>query len=133
MKKLLLCSLGLCAMVVLGFVAKEAIFFDSNNPYGDKEIFPEFAKTLPAIETPTFDPTDFGVAKGPLADEEAKRVVSEYLSAELERRGIDPAGFDLVAVSAFTLEKGTIYEFRSNRSSRVIRVRMDRRGIITIL
>lgn len=134
MKNLLLLSLGLFSMVVLGFVAKETIFFDSNNPYGDKVISPEFAKALPAVEKPTFDPADLGVtSRGPLADEDAKRVVSEYLSSELRRRGIDPIDFEIVAISTFTLEKGTIYKFRSKQSGQTVKVRMDRLGLISIL
>lgn len=132
MKKLLLIILGLLAAVLVGFVVKESILFDSENPYGAKEVSSDFAKALPAAEKPTFDPADFGsTSTVPLASEDAKRAAAEYLASESKRRGFRDVRFDFVRTSK--AGDGTVFEFRSVTTGEVARIRMDRLGTFSII
>lgn len=132
MRKLLLIILGLLAAVVVGFVVKETIFFDSENPYGAKEVSSDFAKALPAVEKPTFDPADFGSTNNvPIASEDAKRAVTEYLVSESKRRGFHDVRFEFVRTRK--TGDGTIFEFRSVTTGEVAQIRMDRLGTFSIV
>lgn len=132
MNKLLLLTLGLLAVFLIGFVVKETIFFDSNNPYGEKEISPNFDKALPAVEKSAFDPADFGSTNSvPIANEDAKRIASEYLISESKRRGLDQVRFEFVRTRRAA--DGTIFEFCSIPSGEVAQIRMDRLGALSIV
>ncbi len=132
MKKIVLIILGVLAAALVAFVAKETLFFDDENPYGSKEISSEFKESLPATDNPEFDLNDFGeVDQVPVADDSAKRIVTEYLVSELDRAGIDSTGFGLTAVT--TEKGGTVFQFFAQEAGQSAKIRMDRHGVLSVV
>jgi|GEM_PF-2536856 len=117
--------------LIVGFIAKETIFFDSDNPYGAKEISPEFAQSLPVVKTAELKPSNFNSSHaGPLEDHIAERVCLEYASANLEGLDISPSELRIKALASEGA--GRIYQILDSHDTPVAIVRMDRLGGLSL-
>lgn len=113
-------------LIVVGFVVNEMVLFYSTNPYGAKEISPDFEKSLPP-SPPSTTEDFFTPSSHPISDREASRMALEFTQAKMDTSekfrisGISHNGFDRTFIVSDVADK------------EVRRVHVDRLGRFTFI
>lgn len=121
---------ALITSLIATFVVRETLFFDSENPYGAKEISPAFRDSIPAggpsrIEGFTAPPNH------PLPEDEARRAVLEFASHRLGLDRDDINGAQIADV--FNQDGSRIFVIASRGGAVLAKVQMDRLGRLSLL